>query len=324
MLILIKAYNRKKVIHPGIKGGKYWIDKQGNVRYGIKGVFNPDSMKKGIELFLKNIKYYTGMAHNIAIKAGINPDYYEGQPVGDLADILAAGRLAAIKAYDNYQQNKPKSIDLGQMMRKRIPGAMWSMAIKLKSPVNRSYHDNRNLKIINEFKNKYFARYGYHPDNNTILENIRDKVTLPRNKDITDKKLNGLITRLESNIAVNRGIEDLIAESENREITLPNLEQLMKPIVLLKNVGKITDIGYKIIEMYLGIGKYKKPRGWKEIGDKLNLNQKTIYWHFRKNADVIKPYLEKYRALLEKSITENRIREFIKEILEIKNNLDSK
>lgn len=311
-------------MRPGIRGGKYWIDRKGNIRYDIKGNINPKGIDMAIEMFNAHIPYFTVIAKNVANKFGINISYLEGQPINDFADIFAAGRLAAIKAYDDYFKSSPQNINLKKFMFKRVAMAMKAMAAKLKSQFNISYHYSRYLKPINEYRDKYYAQHGVYPNKEEIADNITI-IDMNSGKPCTKQQILDIIERLESHDYLITQAEDVnidelpTTSEEGNKLELPTIDSLMGDINKLHKQGKISDLGYEIIKMYLGFGKYKESMNFRQIGEKLKMDRGSVFYQFKKNTEVLKPYFEKYRDLLEKSIGKERIKEFIKLILELNN-----
>lgn len=317
MKIFIKAINRKKVIKPGSKGGKYWIDRSGNIRYDVKGRPRPKAVDMASEMFMDNIRYFAGMARNIGTKFGIMLEFVDSQPVGDFADILAEGRLAAIKAYSDYFDHKYKNVDLLMVMKKRAAAAMYGAAERLKWQFNMSGNDRRHLSLINQYRDRYFDQNEHYPSIDEIAENVALK-NVNTGEEYSHEKKIGIIEGVGLPMSGTvKDVEDLPSEPEAERTEFPRAE-IINSIDMLHKKGKITDVGYKIIQMYLGAGKYKE-MGLQEIGNKLKMSRQLINYHFQSNAKVLKPYMEKYRARLEKSISTDRIREFIREVLEIKN-----
>lgn len=318
---LIKAV-KKKIMKPGSRGGKYWIDRKGNIRYDIKGMKRPRAIDMATKMFEDNIRYFIGMAKNVAGRAYIPVTFDEGQPVGDFADLIASGRYGALKGYLEYFKKKPKNIDLMGVMKRRASLQMKTVALKLSNIVRLTDSDRRYHKMISGYIDDYYKKTGDFPTD----ENIADNVELYRYKKggkviLTDKENKLEIVRRLKNYTVNRmPLSQIELRSDYRikeELNLPSMEKFMKKIRDLNKRGKITDIGYKIIQMRFGLGKRKKEMRMSEIGKILGLDRRTIYGHFRKNAEVLKPYFEKYRGLLEKSLLTDKLTLFLKEIFEI-------
>jgi len=327
MKLFIKAIDRR-VKSPGSRGGRYWIDKKGNVRYDIKGAARPKAVDMASTMFADNIRYYVGMAKNVANKYNINVDYIDGQPVNDFADILAAGRIGAIKGYIDYFKTGYKNIDLKTCMRKRAVSAMYNTASKLHSLMGLSYFDSLRLSKINKYKDKYFAKNGVYP----TIENIAKNVSMRKyqsDKEYDLKTKMEIVDRLQvlpirDDSAIDDSVTPFVIGNKGENIvedsSIPSKENMMGAIKKLRDSGKITEVGYKIIQMYLGVGN-AKPRTWTEIGKALNKDRRNIDYHFKIAAKTLKPYFEKYRHLLEKSIEADRVLEFIREVLNFKHDI---
>jgi len=317
-MIIIKAVNIK---NPGIRGGQYWVDKHGNIQYGEKGM---DRLRKvseaGADYFTDNIRYYVGMAKNIANKLNVGVEYYDGQPIGTFADMLAAGRMACIKTYNDNIKRKINKNELKIIMNKRISGAMWGVGIKLQSQVNLSYYDLRHRRVIDKFKDKYYKIHGNYPDAETIANNIKLKYN--KTGEMYDaKKTLEIVNRIETNKANTiEPIDDNVSSSDDIQLNsdIPQIERLMIPIKKLQKQGKIKNVDYQIIQMYLGIGKYKTPQTLDEISKKLGKDRRYASNRISLIKPILKPYFEKYRSLLEKSMTseDQHILDFIRLILE--------
>ena len=313
MRLLIKAIDRR-VKRPGIKGGKYWIDRKGNVRYDIKGVVRPKSVDMASEMFMNNIKYYVGMAKNVANKFNIGVEYIDSQPVNDFADILAAGRIGAIKGYIDYFKAGYKNIDLKMCMRKRAVSAMYNTAYKLKNLVPLSYHDSLRLSVINKYKERYYAKNGMYPTAENIAKNI-SMIKYKAGKEYDLKTKKKIIERL-CGVPLR---DDIMADPIGERIKEDSMTgDMMGTVKKLRDGGKIKDVDYKIIQMYLGIGKYKMPLTLDEISNKLGKDRRYTSNRFVSIKQVLKPHFEKYRHLLEKSTEAERTLEFIREVLNFK------
>jgi len=312
MRLLIKAIDRR-VKSPGSRGGRYWIDRKGNVRYDIKGVTRPKAVDMASTMFMDNIRYYVGMAKNVANKFNIGVDYIDGQPVNDFADILAAARIGAIKGYIDYFKTGYKNIDLKRCMRKRAVSAMYNTASKLYYLMGLSYFDSLRLTKINKYRDNYFAKNGVYPTIENIAKNV-SMIKYQADKEYDLKTKMEIVDRLRS---VPRRDDSVTGEGENivEDPSIPSKENMMGAIKKLRDGGKITEVGYKIIQMYLGVGN-AKPRTWVEIGSALNKDRRNIDYHFKIAAKTLKPHFEKYRHLLEKSIEADRVLEFIRIVLE--------
>lgn len=317
---LIKAV-KKKIMKPGSRGGKYWIDRKGTIRYDIKGMKRPRAVDMGLRMFDDSIAYFVAMAKIIAGRAYIPVTFDEGQPVGDFADLIASGRYGALKGYLEYFKKRPKNIDLVGIMRRRASLQMTTVALKLSNIVRLTATDRRHHKTISGYIDDYYKKTGDFPTDEDIADNVKLYRYKKGGKMLLNKENKlGIVRRLK-NYTVNRlPLEQIELKSDYKikeELNLPNIERFMKRIRDLNKRGKITDIGYKIIQMRFGLGKWKKEMRMSEIGKILGLDRRTIYGHFKKNAEILKPYFEKYRGLLEKSLLTDKVELFLKEIFEI-------
>lgn len=317
---LIKAV-KKKIMKPGSRGGKYWIDRKGTIRYDIKGMKRPRVIDMGSRMFEDSIAYFVAMAKIIAGRAYIPVTFDEGQPVGDFADLIASGRYGALKGYLEYFKKRPKNIDLVGIMRRRASLQMTTVALKLSSIVRLTNTDRRHHKTISGYIDDYYKKTGDFPTDEDIADNVKLYRYKKGGKMLLNNENKLEIVRRLKNYTVNRlPLEQIELKSDYKikeELNLPSIERFMKRIRDLNKRGKITDIGYKIIQMRFGLGKWKKEMRMSEIGEILGLDRRTIYGHFKKNAEILKPYFEKYRGLLEKSLLTDRVELFLKEILEI-------
>lgn len=319
MRLIMKS---KQVKNPGSRGGRYWIDRKGKVRYDVRGVSRPRGIDMANKMFTDNIRYFVGMAKNIAAKFGIAPEYYDGQPVGSFADILSEGKLAAIRAHEDYFKRGYQKHDLMTVVKKRASGAMNAVAAKLKSSMSLSYHDTRRLREINRYRDKFYAKKGHYPDIEEIVENISIKHPVSGKEYSKDEKID-IVERLKDVSVKHDGLVDVDNDiASKQDDPLPFSEkEIHETITRLYQRGRITKKTYTILSMFLGTGKYKKARAnFSQIGRELGVTRAAVNNQIKRNADVLKPVLERYMDDLRginKSLAGDELKQRIRVLLEV-------
>jgi DNA-directed RNA polymerase specialized sigma subunit len=269
-------------------------------------------------MFNDNIRYYGAMARNIGARFGIKPEFYDTQPTGAYAELLTAGRQAALVAYLDYFKNKPKNIDLKKLMAKRAASAMYHSANNIKSLINPSKIGIRHISKINQYRDKYFNKHGHFPNINEIADNVQ-LLDYNTGKDYKPEKKIKLIDDILKHaqpMSMLSDTENLVSEDNTEDVItqLPTAEQLMTDIRKIYGKRLINAIEYKIIKLYLG-HESEHPMNLSEIGRSLKLDRRSVSVSFNHILKVLKPQFEKYRDLLEKSM-DDRVREFIRLVLD--------
>ncbi len=139
-------------------------------------------------LIEENIRYLAYMGKQIALTHGMQPMYENSRAVGDLADLMAEGKMGMLMGGMEWLKTKAKArkkgeepaVDMLTQMKTRAKQSMRIMAKKLKNTVALPRDLTKHLAILASAREKYRQHnQGIEPSD----EDLADMITLHKRSD---------------------------------------------------------------------------------------------------------------------------------------------